>query len=199
MDNEKKRFLVVYAHPSEESFGSQLHRVVVGTLAGRGFDVDDCNLYGESFQPAMSHEEWRVYGDPARNGEQVTGYVQRLRQCNGLVFVYPTWNYGQPAILKGYIDRVWLPGVAFDVVGGKVISRLRHIDRLAVVTTYGSPWWINRFVLGDPNRRTLMAGIRRLLARDVRVRWIAQYGMDTIKRDQAARFLKRVEKEIGTL
>jgi NAD(P)H dehydrogenase (quinone) len=51
--------------------------------------------------------------------------------------VFPVWNFGYPAILKGFLDRVFLPGVSFRLVDGKVKPNLTHIRKLAAVTTYG--------------------------------------------------------------
>jgi NAD(P)H dehydrogenase (quinone) len=103
-----------------------------------------------------------------------------------------------PAILNGYFDRVWLPGVAFEVVGGQTRPLLGHIKRLAVVTTYGSPWWLNKFVLREPNRVVFMRGIRHLIAPSARTLWLAQYGMDFIGHDARTRFLERVEQRLLT-
>ena len=98
-----------------------------------------------------------------------------------------------PAILKGYIDRVWLPGVAFTLDGGRTRPLLHNIVRFAVVTTYGSPWWLNKLI-GDPCRSALMRGIRLLYAPSARTLWLAQYGMDDITAETRARFLKKVEQ-----
>ena len=63
--------------------------------------------------------------------------------------VYPTWWYGLPAILKGYFDRVWAPGIAFDIGADGVFQtdRLANIRKLGVVTRYGSPWWLIRLYM----------------------------------------------------
>jgi putative NADPH-quinone reductase len=97
-----------------------------------------------------------------------------------------------PAILKGYIDRVWLPGVAFKLGKGHPRSLLGHITRFAVVTTYGSPWWLNALMLGHSNKKVFMSGLRRLVSRHARVLWLAQYGMDDIPLSERERFLSVV-------
>ena len=189
------RYLVVYAHPVEDSFVSALHRCVVTTLRETGHTVDDCDLYAEGFQPALSREERRAYHDVGANRAFVPKEIERLLACEGLIFVFPTWWYGMPAILKGYIDRVWLPGVAFELDGGRTRPLLRNIVRFAAVTTYGSPWWLNKLI-GDPSRSALMRGIRLLYAPSARTLWLAQYGMDAITADKRERFLRKVERKI---
>jgi NAD(P)H dehydrogenase (quinone) len=113
------RVLVVYAHPVEGSFVAALHRCVVTTLKEAGHEVDDCDLYAEGFQPALTRDERRAYHDLDANRTIAPKEVERLKRCEGLVLVFPTWWYGMPAMLKGYIDRVWLPGVAFELKNGR--------------------------------------------------------------------------------
>ena len=189
------RFLVIYAHPVEASFHSALHRQVVQVLAEGGHEIDDCDLYLEGFQPVLSRDERLAYHDTNANRVFVSKEVERILRCQGLVLVFPTWWYGMPAILKGYMDRVWVPGVAFDVHRGRTRPLLHNVVRFAVVTTYGSPWWLNK-AIGDPNRRALMHGIRHLFSRKVRTLWLAKYGMDFIDHESRDLFLKKVNQRM---
>ena len=186
------RFLVIYAHPVEDSFQSAIHRCVSKALAEAGHEVDDCDLYAEGFQPVLTRAERKAYHDVSADRAFAAKDIERLLACQGLVFVFPTWWYGMPAILKGYVDRVLLPGVAFEVVAGRTRPLLQHITRFGVVTTYGSPWWLNK-LMGDPSRRVFMRGIRYLFARKVRMRWLAQHGMDCADAATRERFLRKVE------
>ena len=95
------RFLVLYAHPNPESFCAALHRSVVGTLRRNGHEVDVCDLYAERFDPVLSYEERVGYLDVPANRRPVEDYVRRLEQADGLILVFPVWNFGFPAILKG--------------------------------------------------------------------------------------------------
>jgi NAD(P)H dehydrogenase (quinone) len=186
------RYLVIYAHPDRNSFHTAIHECVVATLSASGHEVDDCDLYAEGFQPLLSREERKAYYDAGRNRAAVLSEIKRLERSQGLIFVFPTWWYGMPAILKGYFDRVWVPGFAFELFDGRTRPLLRNIVRFAVVTTYGSPWWLNKLVLGNPNRKVFMRGIRHLFSPDARTLCLALYGMDYIGKDERARFLKRV-------
>jgi NAD(P)H dehydrogenase (quinone) len=189
------RFLVVYAHPLEDSFVAALHAQIVQSLREAGHEVDDCNLYAEGFEPVLSREERRVYHKPEANRVFARKEIDRLLACDGLVLVFPTWWFGMPAILKGYIDRVFVPGVAFDLANGRPQPLLRKIVRFAVVTTYGSPWWQLK-LMGDPNRRVLMRGLRELLSHNVRALWLARYGMDTTDENARTQFLRKVARRM---
>ncbi len=114
---------VVYAHPCDDSYARALCDRVVGTLAGRGWQVDLCDLYAEGFDPVMRAQERRGYHSVPANTAPVQGYVDRLRAATVLIFVHPVWNFGPPAILKGYFDRVFVPGVSFRLENGRGEAR----------------------------------------------------------------------------
>jgi putative NADPH-quinone reductase len=92
--------------------------------------------------------------------------------------VYPVWNYGYPAILKGFFDRVFLPGVSFKMVDGVVQPSLRNLRRVAAVTTYGGTWW--RSTLAGNPPRMLITRMMRGLARPERLRFLALYDMNRV-------------------
>ena len=109
------RILVVFAHPLETSFVSALHARVVEILRSRGHIVDDLDLYAEKFDPVMSREGLLHYVDTSANTREVEGYVRRLRAAEALVLVFPVWFDGLPAIMQGYFQRVFLPGVSIRI------------------------------------------------------------------------------------
>lgn len=169
--------LVLFAHPCPESYGAALHDTVVTTLAGRGWDVDDCDLYAEQFQPVMSEQERRGYHDESQNIDPVRPYVERLLAADALIMVFPVWTYGFPAILKGFIDRVFLPGVSFKLVDGMLKPNLMNITRLAAVTTYGGSRW-RTFLAGDPPRKVVCRSLRHVCHPSAKLRYLALHAMD---------------------
>jgi NAD(P)H dehydrogenase (quinone) len=189
-----RRVLVIFAHPCEESFSSALHRRVVETLSAKGWQVDDCDLNTEGFNPVLTAAERRGYHDLATNRSPVQGYVDRLMAAEAVVFVYPVWNFGMPAILKGFFDRVFLPGVSFRLENGLVAPNLGHIRKLAIVTTYGATRW-RAFLAGDPPRR-FMTRTMRYLARPERFRYLALNDMNRVTQAERERFLSQVTREM---
>lgn len=135
------RVLVLYAHPVETSFQAALHRRVVEALTRAGHKVDDCDLYAEDFQPVLTREEQLGYHAIPENRVPVARYVDRLLAAEALVIVSPVWNFAFPAILKGWFDRVLLPGVSFRLVDGKVEPALTNIRAVLAFTSYGSSRW----------------------------------------------------------
>ena len=183
------RLLVIHAHPSGESFNAGLHRAVIERLRPH-HEVESCDLYAEQFRATLDEQEFRDY-ESKDIAPALAPHVERLRRAQGLLFMFPTWNYGMPAILKGYFDRVWKPGVAFELVGGRPRPALRHVTHIGVVTTYGSPWAYNKLYMFEPNKRVFMRGLAGVLATKVQKLWLAQYSEDRISDDERQAFLRR--------
>ena len=192
------RVLVVYAHPLSDSFAAALRDAVVAQLGAAGHEVDHCDLYAEGFDPVLTAPERRVYNTAHPDLTAVEPYVARLRTAEALVLCFPTWWYGMPAILKGWFDRVWATGVAFTLPegGGAIRPALHNIRKFAVVTTYGSPWWLMKLVLRDPVRAVLIGGLRRLCAKDCRWLFLSLSNIDGASPARCARFLAHVERTI---
>ena len=96
------RVLVLFAHPVETSFAAALHAKVVEVLRARRHQVDDCDLYAEAFDPVMSRQDRIDYYDLAANRRFVGSYVDRVLAAEAIVFSFPVWSMGFPAILAGY-------------------------------------------------------------------------------------------------
>ncbi len=191
------RALVLFAHPCPDSFSSALHASAVGTLRGRGWDVDDCDLNAEGFSPVLTADERQAYHDEAVNTRPVQPYVDRLRAAEALVLVFPVWNFGFPAILKGFFDRVFLPGVSFRLENGKVYPNLQNIRKLAAVTTYGGTR-TRAFLAGDPPRKIVTRAVWGV-TRPARMQYHALYGMNLATEADRRKFLSRVSAGLGRL
>ena len=195
------RALVVYAHPSDDSLSHALFLTATKALEGAGHDVVGLDLYAEDFDAAMSTQERAAYhSDQPVCSEEVARSADLVCWADTLVFVYPTWWMGPPAILKGWLDRVLVPGVAFhiDPQTHRVMSDLKHVRRIVGITTYGSGW-AHVKLMNDAGRRTLLRALRMLCGRRCRSTWLALYGVDTSTTGQRAAFLTKVEQRLARL
>jgi NAD(P)H dehydrogenase (quinone) len=188
------RVLILYANPVVASFGAALHKQVVSALQSRGHQTDDCDLYAESFDPVMGEQERIEYHDTNQNKAGIAGYASRLLAAEALVLVYPVWNEGFPAILKGFFDRVFIPGVSFKIgADGAAAPNLQKLRKLAAVCTYGASRATN-FLLGDPPKRVVKRLVRAMPGHSVRCDYLALYDMDHVTPEQRAAFLEKVKR-----
>jgi NAD(P)H dehydrogenase (quinone) len=195
------RALVLYCHPSPESFTAAVRDVVLAKLRAAGAEVRLRDLYTQGFQPVLSRTELQDYPDRQRNRAPVEAEVADLLWCDTLIFIYPTWWYGMPALLKGWLDRVLLPGVAFDLpdrAGGSIRPGLRHISRLGVFTTCGASRLVTWFA-GASGKHVLLRGVGLLLDRRRRQVFVALYRMDASTLESRQRHLRRIATRMERL
>ena len=185
--------LVVYCHPVETSFAAALHQEVLARLTAAGHTVDDCDLYAEGFDPVMSREERLGYHEVPGNQAPLADYVERLRRADAIVLCFPTWCFGLPAMLKGFFDRLLMPGVAFDLSDpANVRPMLTHLRKIAGVVTYGRPRWMAIY-MADPPRKIVTRYIRRL-AGGAPAQYHALYHMNVATSEEREAFKQRVRR-----
>jgi putative NADPH-quinone reductase len=191
---------LVYCHPSETSFTAAARdRALAGLRAG-GHDVRVSDLYADEFQPELSAWERTNHLSPPDTKPEIATYAANLRWCEALVFVYPTWWAGQPAMLKGWIDRVWVSGVAYELPEGanRIRPLLHNIRRLVVITSHGSSKLINSLE-GEGGKRIVNRSLRVLCSKKARTKWLALYSIDTTSDVKRAAHLDRVETAMREL
>lgn len=193
------RALVVFCHPNPDSFGAAARDRVLAGLGRGGHEVRLTDLYAEGFRPEMSAEEARAHLEPGVTPE-LDGYADDLRWAELLIFVYPTWWSGQPAMLKGWMDRVWAAGVAWSLPPGRSRHEplLTGLRQVVIVTTHGSSKWVN-VLEGESGRRTMFRALRHLAKRRITTTWVPLYGLDTLDDAGRVAWLDEVEESISRL
>ncbi len=192
---------VVLAHPRADSYAHALAQRAVDGLQAAGHRVDIIDLYADGFRAAMSEAEQEAYrGNQPILDPLVQTSADLVRNVDALIFVYPTWWSGLPAILKGWMERVMVPGVGFtfDERTGKVRPGLTNVRHLIGISTYGSPKSIVR-VVNDNGRRTIMRALRLSCGFGVRTHWHGLYAIDTSTVGQRAEFAAHIERSMTNL
>ena len=193
--------LVVVAHPCDDSFTHAAAERAVAGLRDGGHAVEVVDLYAIGFRVAMSTAEREAYeGETPLIDEHTREHARLVGWADCLVFVYPTWWSGQPAMLKGWLERVMVPGVAFvfDERNGKVRPGLRRVRRLVGITSYGSSRSVVK-IINDNGRRTIMRALRMACGLRTRTTWLGLYGIDTANESRRKQFLDRVETTMARL
>ena len=196
------RLLLVFCHPDAASYGAALRDTTLTALQAAGHELRQIDLYAEGFDPVFSAAEKGSYlGDTASNIAGVAAHVDALRWAEGWVVIYPTWFYGAPAMLKGWLERVWLPGVSFRIATAKertIGGELKNIRLFVGITTSGSPWWWLK-VIGDPGRSLFMKGLRPLYAKGCKMKWLQLYNMNHVTQAEREAYLQRISRELSAL
>lgn len=190
---------VVVAHPDAASLCHSVAQSTIRALADAGHQVEVEDLYQAGFPPSMTPAERQSYYLAPFDASLVKEQIGRLLDAEALVLVFPTWWFGFPAILKGWFDRVWAPGVAYDHGAelGPIRPRLDRLRQALVVTSLGSPWWVDRLVLRQPVRRILRTALLGTCARACRFEMMSLYKAERLSAGKVQAFRARLGKTLA--
>ncbi len=186
--------MVILAHPDRGSFNHAIAQTVVGTLTANGHEVAFHDLYEERFPPVLPARE---IARDASLPPMIAGHCSEISGADGIVVVHPNWWGQPPAILKGWVDRVLRPGVAYtfaegDAGDGELIGLLKARVVL-VFNTSNTPLERELNVYGDPleslwkNNMFISCGVKSFYRRNFGV-------IITSSAEQRAEWLKEVKR-----
>ena len=191
--------LVVIAHPLADSLCRSLARVAIDALRSAGHTVEVEDLHASGFSPVLTRAERQSYYGSPFDSSLLAAQADRLLRAEALVLVFPTWWFGFPAILKGWFDRVWAPGIAYDHASdlGPIRPRLGQLRRTLAVTTLGSPWWVDRLVLWQPVKRVLKIALLGACAPACRCEMLSLYKAESLDAARFASFASRITRTVA--
>ena len=188
------RCLIVTAHPLANSLCQTLASTASDALRERGHEIELEDLYAQQFPPALSAAERGGYYLNSYDTASVEAQAQRLRGAEALVLCFPTWWFGFPAILKGWFDRVWAPSVAYDHASdlGAIKPRLTQLKKVMVITSLGSPWWVDQFIMRQPVKRILKTAILGTCAPQAKFEMLSIYSSEKLHQEKVTAFQNKI-------
>ena len=143
----RKRILVILGHPSNHSFCAAVAGAYLDTARAAGHEVRELRLGQLDFDPILREGYRQVQPLEA----DLLAAQEAISWAQHLVFAYPIWWGGAPALLKGFVDRVFLPGYAFKYRPGKAFPAQLLTGRTAqLLVTMDTPPWYFRWVYRMP-------------------------------------------------
>jgi len=189
--------LLVIAHPQQNSLCRHLAQETKAHLQSRGYEITVKDLYKESFDPVLTAQERDSYYSDCFDVAEVENDIRQLQEAECLILLFPTWWFGLPAILKGWIDRIWVPGYAYlhaeDMTGIK--PNLHKLKEVRVITTLGSPWWVDRFIMGRPVRKILKIGIVGACTSGCDFKMLSLYNSESLTEEKVQQFIARIKNK----
>lgn len=189
--------LVVLAHPLENSLCKHLANKTIDHLEKQGYQVTVKDLYAENFNPVLSKPERDSYYKEQFDDLQLKSDITQLKQAESLVLIFPTWWFGFPAILKGWFDRVWAPGHAYEHASdyGPIKQCLSNLKEMKVVTTLGSPWWVDTFILRKPVKKVLKLALLGACATNCKFKMLSLYKSEKLTDLKIDKFISKIESK----
>jgi len=140
------KVLVVIGHQKQGSFCHAIARTAIDALEAAGHEVIYHDLYAEDFDPILPHEEIPKEADLP---EVIKRHCEELASADGIVVVHPNWWGQPPAMLKGWVDRVFRQGIVTEFTAEGVKGLLAG-TKAVVFTTSNTPRDVEHNVFGDP-------------------------------------------------
>ena len=143
-----KKILIINGHPNKEAFNFGLAEAYKKGAESTGAEVKEIVIADLQFNPNLQ------FGYQKRTPQEpdLLDSWEKIKWADHLVWVHPVWWGGLPAIMKGFIDRVFLPGFVFQTKENSVfIEKLLKGKTARIITTLDQPSWYYRFVFGRPS------------------------------------------------
>jgi NAD(P)H dehydrogenase (quinone) len=192
------RLLLLYSHPLPDSFTAAARDAALQAAQAAGHQTRLIDLYAEGFEPRLSAADLRSYPDPEALPASLDSHAEALLWAEGLIFVHPTWWSGPPAILAGWLQRLWRPGIAFHISEQGLRPGLPNIRLIGVITTLGSKRWQDALI-GQPHRRQILRGLRWCIAPRARSFWLAHYAIDASTPASRAAHLAKIAARMAQI
>jgi len=172
---------------------------VVTQLQAVGHTVVLEDLCADNFDPCLSVAERASYYSSAYDAAQVSGQVERLLTAEAMVLLFPTWWFGFPAVMKGWFDRVWAPGIAYDHARdfGPIKPRLKRLKRVLAVTTLGAPWWVDRLIMRQPVKKVLKIALLSTCAPGCKFEMVSLYKAENLSPARVDRFTEQIANRLA--
>lgn len=192
--------LLVIDHPYAASYSHALLAAARRGALEAGHTVDVLDLAADGFDPAMSAAELNLWRSGQASDPLVLDYQRRLLAADHLAFVFPVWWMTMPARTTGFLDKVLLPGVAYDEPrpGGRLVGRLHRLRSVTLLTVSTTPTLWYRLIFARPAVSAMFTGTFRMLGVR-RLRWLSHGGMAASTPARRAAWLERTARHFRTL
>ena len=152
-----KKILIINGHPYKESLNFALAEAYKKGAAESGAEIKEINIADLQFNPNLQYG----YRKRTELEPDLLESWEKIKWAEHLVFVFPIWWGGMPAMLKGFFDRLFLPGFAFQYRENSVWwDKLLAGKSAHIIATMDTPYWYFRLVYGNPGinqfKRTIL-------------------------------------------
>ena len=194
------KYLLVIAHPLPESLCHSLAQQALESLQKAGHEVIVQDLYQMSFNAELTKQERASYYTAHYNNQAIQNETARLQDADGLVLCFPTWWFNFPAILKGWFDRVWAPTIAYQHASnlGAIKPNLFKLRKVLIITTLGSPWWVDKFILFSPVKRIFKIALLGTCAPQAKLKMLTLYKSEKVEASRVAEFKQKIDHSLQT-
>ena len=187
---KSKKILIINGHPDKDSFNVGLAEAYRKGTEDSNAHVNHINIRDLDFNPNLQFG----YRKRTELEPDLLKSIEQIKEADHIVWIFPMWWYGYPAIMKGFIDRIFLPGITFEPIAGKPLPKklLKGITGRIIVTA-DTPKWYDRLFMGSPAINQFKKGTLQFCGiNPVKVSYIAP--MKDSSEEFRIKWLSKIEK-----
>lgn len=149
-----KKILIINGHPVKNSYGSALAEAYFQGAEKNNYNVKKINICEMDFNPNLIFA-YKKHMEPEPD---IKDAIHQMKEADHIVWVFPIWWQGTPALLKGFIDRTFLPDIAYDMKNRKLPKKLFKGKSSRIIVTCDTPKWYSILFLKNPALNQLKRG-----------------------------------------
>ena len=174
-----KKVLIINGHPDKKSFNYALSEAYKKGVNKGNVILSQINISELDFNPNLKFG----YRKRTELEPDLIDAIEKIKKAHHIVWFFPMWWYGYPALMKGFIDRVFLPGITFQPISGKAIPKKLLKGKTArIIITADTPKWYDYLFMKSPTINQFKKGTLEFCGiRPVKVTYISPIKDSTIK------------------
>lgn len=142
-----KHVLIINGHPDKESFNYALSQAYINGTNKTNSIISQINISELKFNPNLQFG----YRKRTELEPDLVKSIQKIKKANHIVWVFPMWWYGYPALMKGFIDRTFLPSITYQPIEGKSLpEKLLKGKSARLIITADTPKWYDFLIMKSP-------------------------------------------------
>ena len=205
--------LIVIANPKKDTHSYKFLSVLEKEFKKKDLKYEVVDLYEENFDPVLSEKDFESYSDPTKLPKDILSIQSKIKKSDTLIFIYPVWWYSVPAVLKGFIDRVFTSGFAFKfskkpkilMFCADILSRIPGLryalqpyvakgllknKRAVVIRTYGGPKAGSRIF--DRTEKNLENALLRFCG-ITKIKVLELFNLSVLSKEKEDKFIKKIK------
>jgi len=193
------RILIVFNHPYEGSYCNAILNAVNKGLQKANHEIDIMHLDNDGFNPVMSKADLKAFVQHTTFDPQVIKYNERLKEADHLIFIFPIWWDIMPAMTKGFVDRVLIPGVVYDhhPRGFGLQPLLKNLKSVTIITTMNKPKIIYSLLIGNLIKKAMLKSVFKTMGYK-NLDWINFASVKSVSQEKRVKWLTNLEKRYST-
>jgi len=195
------KVVIVFNHPYDGSFCNAILGAVTKGLEKANHEIDLIHLDKDNFNPVMTSADLKAFRDKMPVDPKVMEYDNRIKTADHLVFIFPIWWELMPALMKGFVDKVIFPGIAYDYkdASNTYMKPLwANLKGVTMMTTMNTPNWMYWALFGNAIKKAMLLGTFWKMGYKNR-KWMSFNQVKMVSQEKRTKWLLDIELNFSNL